>query len=450
MEPVLRVKEVQGYPWTDVGGMGQRMAVFYSPQADAGGNHYFAVIAVDDYGYAPWEADNHPYKKKDDRFYLVWAVSNNGIDWYFEKKYPNFSNCSDTNLYLIEESTDAREFIYRYCFQRDGYLDIDPKLGTFHHYALYYSDPNKTDIYGQQGDGYLYVILGYTPAGAGINNIAIRIKMNFSSCIGRDLNQPIQIYKDTNSFYCSGESSWQNLSFCDCPNGYIEDSDFPGCISLNFSQDFRSSLFNKFIPGIAVPFDWITLKDRWGNFYGSVIVYDSEHTFGTDRIAIRFTRDIKPPFRWTEERELNTCSISSIYSTCEAGGNNVGLYQPPYSPGWYDYYDSQTGAPKKLIAYFGFTKHDCKAGTDCTVEPAGILPATIDLTNYTTLPEIRELKITKAEGGKLQITWIPQGELKGMKYLKGCLEDLKEEIIYLIVIHLIQMDIQVAHPVLRQ
>lgn len=224
--------------------------------------------------------------------------------------------------------------------------------------------------------------------------------MNFSSCIGRDLAQPVQIYKDTNSFYCPGSTSWQNLGYCDCPSQYIEDSVFAGCIPLDFSQDFRSGLFNKFVPGVAVPLDWIELKDRWGNFYGSVIVYDLKHTFGTDRIAIRFTRDIKPPFRCTEERELNTCPISSIYSTCQAGGNNVGLYQPPYLPQWYDYYDPQTGAPKKLLAYFGFTKHNCVPGSDCTVESAGVLPATIDLTNYTSFSEIRELKMTKTEGEK--------------------------------------------------
>lgn len=103
MSSVLHVKEIQKqngewYDWQFIGGMGQRMAVFYSSQADAGGNHYFAVIAVDDFGDPILEENNH--FRKDDRFYLVWAVSSDGVNWYFERKNPNFSNCSNSSLYI--------------------------------------------------------------------------------------------------------------------------------------------------------------------------------------------------------------------------------------------------------------------------------------------------------------------------------------------------------------
>jgi hypothetical protein len=404
--------------------MGQRMAVFYSAQADAGGNHYFALVKIGDLGDPFLEQTQG--EVRDDRHYFVWAVSVDGIMWQYEKKNPDFSDCLKSSLYLTDVSTNARPILYRECFQSDPVSPNSKSNEVFHHYALFYSDPAKQDVYGHYGDGYLYVVSGYMPSGAGIHNIVARIPFSLSSCIGRDLTKPIQVFRDDDPTgdgpYCPGTGRWENLTKCE-PNicdPLIVTSDFAGCIPLEIEQSFRSGLFNEFIPGLAVPFDWITLKDRWGNFYGSVVTYDSGPSFGTDRIAIRFTRDIRPPFRWSEERELNNCYTPAAYTTCEAGGNNVGLYQPPYGPGFYDYYDASTGAPKKLIAFFAHTKHDCSP-QGCDHESGGILPATVELTSLPSLQEVQQVKVSKAPGGKLSVTWNTLSGVAGYEILEGTL-----------------------------
>ena len=436
MEPMLKVEPVPTYEWTYVGWMGQRMAVFYSAQEDARGNHYFALVKVGDLGDPALERNGG--EPDDDRHYFVWAVSGDGINWWYEKKNADVSDCLDFDAYLTDVSTEARPILYRECFQSDT-ASGQRSNEVFHHYALFYSDPAKQDIYGNSGDGYLYVISGYTPSGAGIHNIGLRIPFSLNSCIGRDLTKHIQIYRDDeptgDSPYCPGEGRWEDLNFCPLPdrcNSLIVPSDYPGCIPLEFEQSFRSALFNEFIPGLAVPFDWITLLDRWGNFYGSILAYDSGHSFGGERIAVRFTRDIKPPFHWSDEREINTCPIPKYiqheqpgYSACEAGGNNVALYQPPYGPGFTDYYDSETGAPKKLIAFFAEQKKtDARPScghTSCNYERGGLLPATIELTSLPSLEEVQQVKVFKAAGGKLSVTWETIPGAEGYEILEGTL-----------------------------
>ena len=420
MEPRLHVEPVPTYPWTSVGWMGQRMAVFYSAQADAGGNHYFALVKIGDLG----DPVKEPQEYHDDRHYFVWTVSQDGINWEYEKQNANTSDCLDFEAYLTPTSTEARSILYRECFQSDPVPDVRSNE-VFHHYALFYSDPAKQDVYGHSGDGYLYVVSGYMPSGSGIHSLVARIPFSLSSCIGRDLTKPIQIFRDDDptgdSPYCPGTGRWENLTSC-LPNTcdpLIVLSDYPGCIPLPIEQSFRSGLFNEFIPGMAAPFDWITLKDRWGNFYGSVVTYDSGPSFGSDRIAIRFTRDIRPPFRWSEERELNNCSTPAAYTACEAGGNNASLYQPPYGPGFYDYYDAATGAPKKLIAFFAHTKHDCNP-QGCPYESGGILPGTVELTSLPSLQEVQQVRVSKAPGGKLTVTWNTTGAA-GYEILEGTL-----------------------------
>jgi hypothetical protein len=417
--PLLWVKKVDGHTWDEVGGMGQRMAAFYSSQADAGGNHYFALIKISDFGNVLDPPDPDP--SVDDRHYLVWAVSQDGITWEFEKQKANLSDCLDFDAYLTNDSTQSRPVLYRQCFQSDTNLGFGYEV--FHHYALFYSDPSRQDVYGHYGDGKIYLIFGYTPSNAGVHNLIVRFSFNLASCIGR--SGPIEIFRDDDPGgdgpWCPGAGRWETLTKCDNPNicdPLIITSDFAGCIPMGVSQDYRSGLFNDLVPGMAVPFDWITLKDRWGNFYASMLVYDSATSFSTDRIAVRFTRDIRPPFRWSEERELNTCYTPATYTTCEGGGNNVGLYQPPYSQ--FPTYYNADGSPAKLFAFYAHTKHDCNPGSSCIGEAGGILPATVDLTSIPYFQEVQQLKVQKGVGDQLILTWNTTGAL-GYDILEGTL-----------------------------
>ena len=419
LKPRLRVEPYLDYGWQYVGGMGQRMVAFYSPSADAGGNHYFALIKISDEGDPVAERYNN--QQKDDRHYLVWAVSQNGVSWQFEKQNPDFSDCLNFDFYLTDLSTESRPILYRQCFQSDTNQGFGYEV--FHHYALFYSDPSKQDIYGHYGDGKIYLIFGYTPSSAGVHNLVVRFSFSLSSCIGR--SGPIEIFRDDDPGgdgpWCPGAGRWEALTKCDNPNicdPLIVPSDFAGCIPMAVSDDYRSGLFNDFVPGMAVPFDWITLKDRWGNFYASMMVYDSATSFSTDRIAVRFTRDIRPPFRWSEEREINTCYTPATYTTCEGGGNNVGFYQPSYSQ--FPTYYNADGSPAKLFAFYAHTKHDCRPGSSCIGEAGGILPATVDLTTIPYFQEVQQLKVQKGMGDQLILSWNTTGAT-GYEILEGTL-----------------------------
>jgi hypothetical protein len=424
MEPRLHVEAVPTYNWDYVGWMGQRMAVFYSAQADARGNHYFALVKIGDLGDPNLEQIRR--EPRDDRHYFVWAVSADGIMWQYEKVNPDFSDCLNSTLYLTDVSTNARPILYRECFQSDPAFVGSKSNEVFHHYALFYSDPAQRDVYGHYGDGKIYLIFGYTPSGSGVHNLVVRFPFSLSSCIGR--SGDIEIFRDDDppgesgdGPYCSGPGRWETLTKCDSPNicdSLIIPSDFAGCIPKAVSDDYRSGLFNDFVPGMAVPFDWITLKDRWGNFYASMLAYDSATSFSTDRIAVRFTRDIRPPFRWSEERELNTCYTPATYTTCHGGGNNVGLYQPPYSQ--FPTYYNADGSPAKLFAFYAHTKHDCRPGSSCLGEAGGILPATVELTSIPYFQEVQQLKVQKGVGDQLILTWNNTGAL-GYEILEGTL-----------------------------
>jgi hypothetical protein len=426
MEARIKFQSVGSHPWTDVGGMGQRMAVFYSAQGDAGGNHYFALVKVTDFG-DPDTPPPAPYPAEyDNKHYFIWAVSQDGIDWYIERRGAAKTDCLDFDEYLTvvprishywDDPYDqpyAEPILFRECLQSDITDQDEYGNEVFDHYGVFFSDPALVDASGTHGDGYVYVLFGYTPSpAAGVNSLLVRFPFDPTDCTGR--GGPIQIHKDSDSAWCDTDAGqWQTLSSCSSTPSSCTGCGWsanritePGCIPCAFARTAGDALYNQYLVGVPSVFDWTVLKDKLGRFYASALAYHPTSTFGKDRIGIRFTRNIRYPFTWSEERELNTCLIDAAYSTCEAGGLNVGLYQPSFSQ--FPTYYNADGSPAKAFGFFGHKKITAARPScghaSCTQESAGLLPAQIDLTNSPPLGEVPDLRVQKGVGNQITLRW---------------------------------------------
>lgn len=83
---------------------------------------------------------------------------------------------------------------------------------VFHHLAVFYSDPSKYDIYGNSGDGYVYIFFGFTPGNGGVHNFLARIKFNPDVLDGRG---SVELFEnDEDGPFCSSQGSWAELSKC--------------------------------------------------------------------------------------------------------------------------------------------------------------------------------------------------------------------------------------------
>ncbi len=139
--------------WSKVGGMGQGMAVFYSPIPDLCGHKYFGIVPVWDKGDRECEEEEsfcYEERLNDDRAFLAWAVSSNGINWKFlnDLRIGPYE-CSD---WETDNPKYAFPFIHRDCFQMTGYDQTSPfGREVFHHVSLFYSDPSKYLCMGKLG-----------------------------------------------------------------------------------------------------------------------------------------------------------------------------------------------------------------------------------------------------------------------------------------------------------
>lgn len=143
-------------PYGDrVGWMGQGMGVFYSAQGDYCGHHYFGIVPVFDKGDRSLE--NQTTNKArfwDDRAFLAWAFSADGLHWEFQKDFDITPKLCGSTIWRTTDPKEAHPLLYRDCFQMDGYQGQWGRE-VFHHLGVFYSDPTKTDTYGHAGDGHL-------------------------------------------------------------------------------------------------------------------------------------------------------------------------------------------------------------------------------------------------------------------------------------------------------
>ncbi len=160
IEPILKFKkddwcethENEPCDWSKVGGMGQGMAVFLFSNTRPCGQKYFGIVPVWDKGDRELEElpDDNILKYEDDRAFLAWAVSSNGINWKFLNDL-NIApiDCSDWDT---DNPKSAFPFIHRDCFQMTGYDQTSPfGREVFHHVSLFYSDPSKYLCMGKLG-----------------------------------------------------------------------------------------------------------------------------------------------------------------------------------------------------------------------------------------------------------------------------------------------------------
>ncbi len=128
---------------------------------------------------------------------------------------------------------------------------------------------------------------------------------------------------------------------------------------------------------MAVPMQTIpTYKGNQLKFL--ILFYKSVSSFSSGgRISLRYTRSIKPPFHFEEERNLGLCSLSSSgYFPCGASSDincSNTYYDPPYVP----------------INY----------------QPQGIISVRVNFTNSNWAADIQDLKLSKIAVDKIRLYW---------------------------------------------
>jgi len=423
-DPILQFErdpDQRPYPLGNNGGkvgwMGQGMWTFYSNIPDYCGHHYFGIIPVFDRGDRECEnndSDCYDYRFNDDKVFLAWAFSSDGKEWWF-KKDTNFTiaGCDNSSWYTDDPKL-AFPVFYRDCFQIENYNDQWGRE-VFHHLAVFYSDPSKYDSYGNFGDGYVYIFFGYTPGDGAVWNFLARVKYDPNE---RDGLGQIELFKnDSDGPYCPSSGNWVVFNKCidhsACHNDSINcgDTYSNGCISCNLIGNLAFK--NQYIYDMAVPMDIIPVYK--GNLLKYLILfYKSGSSFNSGgRIAMRFSKNIKPPFHFSEEKNLGSCIVSlSGYFPCGASSEGIGLVQPPCTEFWKNlgYYD-QNCNPLALLGYINATITNCTdpQGNPLPInfQPEGILPTKVTLTNSNWVYDIYDLKITKLQNGKLRLYWSP-------------------------------------------
>ena len=415
--------------WSKVSGLTQGMAVIYSSTPDACGHHYFGILPVDDKGDRALEDLPGDEKYQDDRSFLAWAASQDGINW----KFLNDSNIGPINCSYWETSNpkNAFPFIHRDCFQRTGYNgQVNPfGFGTFHHLSAFYSDPTKYDRYGNYGDGYIYLIFGYTPS-VGVWNLMARVKLDLNTSFGLG---EVQLFKgDPDGLYCPIYGSWETEGRC-TGSHYACSSISETCDRAPFSRPGDACIpctldvaNNKYIFNLAVPLDWKPIYK--GNLLlEHILIYKPAYDFFNAQTLIRVSDRIVPPFYFSEEKAVGNCLISANgYSPCEAGGDDLGILQPPCTQYWVDrgYYDNTTNCtPLAVVSYFNGATQVCNM-RDITNNSGGIVSSKLDLKNVPwTYPMCYygEGFKMKRQGQNLHLWWTPStdGRINSYRVYEG-------------------------------
>lgn len=419
--PILNFKEdtYEPFLWTKVGWLGQGMAVVYSAQGDICGHHYFGIVPVFDKGDRDDEELDLEFRCPDDRAFLAWAVSEDGLVWKFLNDVSVMvRDCDDAAGRLTGDPKNAFSLLYRGCFQMTGYGSDDGNetgRAVFHHVSAFYSDPGKYSLNesGQPvyGDGYIYLSFGYTPVlGGGVWNGMARVELDLNNYFGLG---EIQLFKnDPDGPFCSGAGQWVTLGDCqnyyncsdistECELGIFQEAG--GCIPCNLDIGKNRYVYNE-----AVPLEWAAVY-KGNRLLEHLLIYNPAFDFSKGQMVVRASENITPPFAFTEEHALGNCLVSSQgYSPCEAGGVDIGLIQPPCTSYWKSqgYYDLSCN-PLALAAYVNVADKLC-AGRVITTNSGGLLAAKMDLLSIPWTDPVpctgNGLKVQK-EGADLKLTW---------------------------------------------
>jgi hypothetical protein len=431
--PILAFAEDTAKDWGKVGWLGQGMWVFYSDVPDYCGHQYFGIVPVFDKGDRVKEDWPIPYKD-DDRAFLAWAFSMDGYTWHFMEDFSLTPKLCSSGAWWTDDPKEAHPLLYRDGFQMDYYAGQWGRE-VFHHLGVFYSDPARTDVHGNAGDGHVYVFLGYTATTPAVWNLLARVEFVPNNLTGKGA---VELFKnDPDGLYCPDQGSWEFLTECtvhtDCHNSSVNfgNTFSDACIPCNLTTPSQNK--NQYIGDLAVPYELYPVY-KGSQLQFLMMLYNAGWSFETGRTVMRVSTSIVPPFHFTEEKTLGNCPLTaSGYTPCGGGGEGLGIVQPPCTDQWkaLGYYDASCN-PLAVIGFVNATTKVCTytVGGQTYYKPIylnseGILPVKISLSNTNWSYDIQDLRASKTAGGGLRLSWgtIMAPYVNSLRVLRGSFSD---------------------------